>query len=241
MKTKKFMDEMIDLTGETPVGIGSTRLVYRFPESWGPQFKDKCIKIESLEKLAELRKNHHSYFKRIRGIKRLCDKPFELAFYRWAERVNPAIYNHIPHFYGMAQTTQGEGMVVDYIEGISIGSFIGKNGITPPLIDALRNMFSIFIANSVEFRDIHKLDNWLVTQTADGNPQIVLVDGLGNATLIPITMWFSSLGRRTSIRHARRMIDALGRRYASMENADLLDFDAMMSGAGNTEATLNHE
>jgi hypothetical protein len=225
MKTKMFTDEVIDLSGETPIGVGSTRRVYLFPERYGAEYAGKCIKTEPWEVLLEHRKNHRQLFKRIRGAKRLGETPYELTFYRWAENRDTEIFNCVPRFYGMVRTNFGDAMVQDYIRGKTIYNFIHENGITPFFTDALKKLLRAIIENAIEFRDVNGWNNWLVQEAPDGQLRIFLVDGLGSATLIPLTRWFSSIRNQTVRRRVGRMLNGMRRHFAGCDNLHLLDFE----------------
>jgi hypothetical protein len=225
MKTKMFTDEVIDLSGETFIGAGRTRRVYLFPERYGAEYADKCIKTEPWEVLLECRKHHPNLFKRIRGAKHLGETRYELAFYRWAEKRDTVIFNCVPRFYGMVRTNFGDAMVQDYIQGKPMHRFIDENGITPRLTDALKKLLRAIIANGIEFRDVNGWDNWLVQEAPDGQLRVFLVDGFGSATLIPLTRWFSSIRDQTVIRRVNRMLNGMKLSFAARDNLHLLDFE----------------
>jgi hypothetical protein len=231
LREKYFTDEIIDLRGAVPIGKGRTRVVYRFPEgSRGGE--GKCIKIESWERLVECRKTHRNILKRIRGPKRLGETPFELDFYRRAEGKDPVVFRHVPRFYGMVRTTLGDGMTVDYIDGVPLDGFVKENGITARLIEALKELFGVIVDNAVVFRDARALDtNWFVREEDAGRLRIIIIDGLGTANLIPIAEWFYFLGRRKAIRRIKRVLESMRRKWAGMKNAELLTGENLLPGA----------
>ncbi len=187
---------MIHLTEELLVGAGGVRKVYKHP--WD---EDKCIKITFNKE------RRRAVYREIRYLKkyRRQGKPFD----------------HLSRFHGFTKTNLGRGAVFDLIRDYD-GSIscrlsdhvAGKvaNPLSPPeIISLLTKLKSHFLTHRIIVSDPAP-HNIMVQFQAPGNPQLVLIDGIGNPHFIKVADF--------SLRHAHRIISKKWRYY--VENNETL-------------------
>ena len=191
---------MINLDEKLLVGKGGRREVYLDPRDTGGK---KCIKVTPIQnKLVAKAVNKH-WYKKFRSLEYFDENNTEIKAYRHIK--NEKVYENLPRFYGIVETNLGRGIVVDYIDKITLlKDFIENYGVTDNLLKALKKMFQNFISNGVEIRD-YTLLNYAV-KIVDGELRVYMIDGLGNANLIPLNRWIPYFGRKQTIRRIKRML-----------------------------------
>jgi len=104
---------------------------------------------------------------------------------------------HMPKAYGFVSTSLGEGLEQDLIkndDGSSchtLRSHITQNGFTSSYEAALEEMWDFFLKHAIVVRDPTP-HNIVIKEKADGALTSYLVDGFGQATLIPLVEWIPS-------------------------------------------------
>ena len=101
----------------------------------------------------------------------------------------------------MEHTDLGIGIVTDlyrYADGSypqSLEEMLPQTGITPPLKTAI-NEFKDWLRKDL-FLTRHLLPhNIIVVKEAASTYRLVIVDGIGNSEMIPVSSWFDAFARR---------------------------------------------
>jgi hypothetical protein len=205
----------IKLHDTTPVCRGDTRNIYEVAEFPGSLVK--TIRPERVDMSGHLIGKS--------GMKRLrlegCYQGFarEMAEYLILSRrlhSQPGFSLPIAHIYGLVQTDQGTGLVMEKIVGAdgelapTIGCLHAEGRLSDRHRAALDAMFERCRDLHIVLNDIHA-NNIVYTEERSGRPECVCVDGFGERVLIPIHRWFASVNRRKINRIARDATASLTR------------------------------
>ncbi|UHQ56932.1 YrbL family protein [Microbulbifer sp. YPW16] len=198
---------MIDLSGQKPFASGGNRHCYRHPSDAG-----KCVKVMRTGRIDELR-NRAPWYKRLAGNDRFDDNLRELAGYR--QRAlrhvgdNSPVWRHLARWYGLVDTSEGTAAVSQLILDDSgnpaptLESYLQQHGLDAPITAALEQFAQWLWETRVLTKNI--LPHNLVVRMRDGTPELVLIDGLGRATLLPFPEWFEFSNRHYIQRRIQRM------------------------------------
>ena len=180
---------ILEITSE-PIGVGQERVCYRHPVD-----TNKVIKIQKGESDKQTRR--------------------ELELYNNLSRREMSNYEHIPRYYGKAQTNLGEGIVVDLVadfdgavskslwwhfeQGYPVAEFL-------PYLDELRQYL---LDNLIVFSVDMGRYNILFQKTSPRQARLVVIDGLGNHTAFNWLDNIAYFARRKINRRWRRFIGRL--------------------------------
>lgn len=197
---------MIDLKGQAPVASGSLQLVYQHPTE-----PDYLIKILQLDKMRK-RWNRKS-----RGL----PIPRRFGLYSaWIREVSEymALRSRMPdgvapefmqRHYGFVDTDIGPGMLVGKVtdrEGAlapDLALVVQRHGITDDLCRKLVQLRSRIEELNLPTTDISVRNILLGWSEAQGD-HLVVIEGFGMNTLIPVKRWIPALNRRSIRRHFMR-------------------------------------
>ena len=207
--------QILQITGE-PIGVGQERICYRHPEDAG-----RVINIQKGESDKQTRR--------------------ELRLYKNLSRRKMSNFEYIPRYYGMVQTSQGEGFVVDLIsdfdgsvskslwwhfeQGYPVAEFT-------PYLDELRQYL---LDNLIVFSVDMGRYNILFQKTSPQRARLVVIDGLGNHTAINWLDNIAFFARRKIERRWQRFISRLNDYSAEIMRANDLaprTLDAAYKRAG---------
>lgn len=192
--------QILQITSE-PIGVGQERVCYRHPED-----TRKVVKIQKGESDKQTRR--------------------ELALYDNLSRRKMSNFDHIPRYYGMAQTNLGTGFVVDLIsdfdgsvskslwwhfeQGYPVAEF-------SPYLDEFRQYL---VDNLIVFSVDMGRYNILFQKTSPQYARLVVIDGLGNHTAINWLDNIAYFARRKIERRWRRFIGRLNNYSAELMRAN---------------------
>jgi len=182
---------MLQITTD-PIGKGKERVCFVHPDD--PQ---KAIKISIGSISVQSRR--------------------EIKFYQKLKQRDDAHDPHIPRFYGLCETSLGQGIVVDLIrdqqgeisrplnwylaEGYPIEDF-------EPYLDELKNSF---LQNLIIFNHDMTIGNLLFQKVSATSARLVAIDGLGDVVAVDWLDVFPPLLRRKILRRWSRFIDRVYR------------------------------
>lgn len=180
----------------SPFAIGGTRRCFVHPED-----SNKCIKVLRPDRTPQARRRLTTGVKRLRPVKHWDDQQKELAAYRQLlARDTPAIWQHIPEFFGSVETDLGLGIVTQVFRNFD-GNFPRNleqevpHGIDASLKAGIANFKSWLRRELVVTRDLLP-HNIIVVRDSSQRSRLMIVDGLGNSEWIPVSTWFRSFARR---------------------------------------------
>ena len=201
---------MITLKDITPIAQGSTQTIYPYPDY--PERLIKVRKLKTMQKKYDRKIGGRIGYKRQHGLyaawMRELDHYFSIAL-RLGRRPT-----FLQHYYGVVDTDLGLGLVV--------GKETDRNGnVAPTLQDlAKRGEFTREVQQQLE--DLLKLINELRISTTDVNMNnivygwsedagnhLVMIEGIGVNTFIPLSRFSNYLNIRSNNRHFERTYRSL--------------------------------
>lgn len=197
---------LLRLANAAPVRAGSHRLIFEHPDD-----DFALVKIARESGLAGKPARKRWLLARSGFYHRYSPVVRELTEYL-AMRARSAVHpSFIPRILGLAETDLGLGLVVAKMRGRdgrlapSIYQIVRDSGITPTIRRHLSTFCDALYTSRAIVSDL-QLGNILLACDEDDGERLVLVDGLGEKTLIPVNRFSRVLNRRTCRRHIRRMM-----------------------------------
>jgi hypothetical protein len=197
---------MILLSAREPVARGELHNIYQHPER-----DDLLIKIPRPDRAARrwqpkrswlpVGRRYGIYTGWLREIRELIAARARMAEHpRALQRQG-----------GLADTDLGLGLIVGKVldrEGKlapTLVSVVREGGLTADLRRRLADLAADLIAHNIVVGDLHE-GNILCGFDADGGDSLVIIDGIGDKTLIPVNTLVSALNRRSIRRRFARML-----------------------------------
>jgi hypothetical protein len=188
-------NKQIVLSVSTPVAAGGHRAVYAHPHD--PRFLIKIV----LPKVAQRKTAFFS----------AGSRKYLLKEHREARRLGRLGYtaDALARTHGLVATDIGEGIIAEAVR-------LADGTLAPTLFDvrdrlhepALRAAIEDFaqwgVTTPVILSDLNP-KNIVVTTEADSRMRLVLIDGYGSGTFLPVREWFSLLNRRANLKRVARM------------------------------------
>lgn len=179
---------------QSPVAQGRSRAVYNVTGC--PELLLKIQKAEptprrffrALRLMVLIRR----YYKQVVPLRR------EIAQYRRVVNEGSQTKRHLQRFAGLVQTSQGTGLVVSAVRGRdgqlgpTLGQLIRSGEYDGRSHAALQEFLDWFVQSKLVAADVH-LDN-IVFNDVSGD--MVLVDGIGDKTFLPVRSWVPGLNSR---------------------------------------------
>lgn len=194
---------MLKLKHSRPLFVGGTRYCFQHPTH-----RNRCVKVLRPDRTGAARKVLRRDFKRFLPERYLDDQLKEIKAYReLLTRASEPLWRHVPRYHGTENTDMGIGIVTQLMRNAD-GSW-PKNlqqllplGMTPELEEGIES----FIAAVAELRILSRdlLPHNIIAVEEESGYRVMLVDGIGNAELIPVSTWSSFFARRKTARKIRR-------------------------------------
>jgi len=198
---------VIQITSE-PIGVGQERACYQHPDD-----SAKVIKLQKGESDKQTRR--------------------ELRLYKSLARRGMRNFEHIPRYYGMAQTSLGEGFVVDKIADYdgnlskSLWWHFERGYPVAEFLPYLEDLKQYLLDNLVVFSVDMGRYNILFQKLSPTQARLVVIDGLGNHTAINGLDYIGWFARRKINRRWQRFIGRLRNYSAEMMQAHGADPKAL--------------
>lgn len=190
---------MIELTPDTLIGKGLHREVYVHPDD-----SNKCIKVVVLRGEEETKR--------------------EQAYYRRLQKQNIS-WNSLPKFYGNVDTNMGPGAVFDLVRdddgqvsktmAYYLDNLAQYQDKQSEFIDALKRLKQDLQNQNIVSMAI-KPKNMVIRQT-QGKLDCLMVDNIGDSTLIPIALYSNYFAQKKINRKWRRLKRLLAEDWPAAE------------------------
>ena len=191
---------VVPLAKETPLAIGSKRLVFQHPfdhnlviKVMRPEFSDKRL-ATGLNRLWIARRYHYSATF-VREVREMVELRFERSSY-------PSVVQRI---IGFAETDLGLGMVSlaardpDGDLAPTLNQMITGNAVDAEARQALQRFFDDVLESPIVVGDLHT-GNIVYAYDEERGHHFVMIDGIGDKTLIPLLRLFPRLRDRSKRR-----------------------------------------
>ncbi len=200
-----YSETPISVKQLTPFARGDHRLCFQHPEN------DRlCVKINR-EGKAKALKEDAPFYKKFRSERSFDDNWREYQAFQQPAIVNntPHVWKHIPRCYGWVTTDLGPGLVTDYYataDGLpaqTLENYLQQNGLTTAIQSAL-DAFASFLRETLLLTKNLLPHNLLVVEDQPA-PRIVLIDGFGLASALPLAKHSRYFARKHVEKRLHRM------------------------------------
>jgi len=205
---------MIELNDNLLIGEGSHRATYRHPDG-----TNRCLKVVKEGALEKRRKNNSKWYKRLRKLSSFDETHKDIQAYRQFG-TNENKLKHIPHFYGMVETSRGSAMLLELIRNEdgsparSLRPLLESGQDKDKLKNALIVLGKHLIEEAIVVRDFSTGDI-LVQESMDGELKLFVIDGLGGKELIPISK-IPFFARLKAARRVHRFFEKITQSYPDL-------------------------
>lgn len=202
----------IDLTGAQPLISGGDRHVFQHPGD--PHMLIKVLDREARE-IYERKRRLRRWYRRFRRASEHRVFMDEITEYIAAASQAPSPMP-LARILGVAETTQGLGMLVEKISdgqgGLAptLTAVVREQGLTPALRAQLDALFDSLAAAHIIVNDVSG-GNIVVGSNAQGRQGMYLVDGFGNKQAVPFYAMSKRLNARRLQRKYQELLDELQR------------------------------
>ncbi|MDP5208487.1 YrbL family protein [Microbulbifer sp. 2205BS26-8] len=196
---------MIDLSHSRPFASGGNRLCYRHPQD-----SRLCVKVMRPGRAAELL-GRAPWYKRWRGEVRFDDNLREQQGYaqRAIQRNPEGLWQHLPRWYGIQETSLGPAAVTDMIldangaPAPTLRQYLNKQGFDQEVREALQRFALWLLKYGILTKNL--IAHNLVLCRQKGQLQVYVIDGLGCASLLPLAKISNFFAKRYIRRRIQRM------------------------------------
>lgn len=216
------MDKTLQLQDATPLTRGRSRLVFRHPED-----PNLIVKVVRPEVVDDRFGNNTKWYKKRRRFGKFISYIREIQEFIAVH----ASENKAPHFLqriaGFSQTDLGLGLVVEAVLddagnlAPSLTALIKTGKFDTQAEEALRTTLDLLLHSNVIISDLNP-GNLVYTHSQEHGHYFVLIDGLGNNSLIPSKTLSSRLNRRSKLGRFERLYKRIERnqiKYAQSQRA----------------------
>jgi hypothetical protein len=206
------------LKTQKPFAQGGNRLCFVHPNH-----PDRCIKVRRPDFSLADRRRKKGFPKNLKPLSSFDDNREEFRVMTIFERrYGDRIFQHVSRCYGFTDTDLGAGLVSELIRDANgsisetLKKYLWDNGLTEDCQKAISQLGHFWQREAVPSRDL-LLHNIVVQKGADGQiMRLVVIDGLGNAGLIPFhwlpgAVQHHKAGRKVTNLH-KRIRDLLNQR-----------------------------
>ena len=190
-------DRILPIDDSNLIATGKWRNVYLHPED-----ESKVLKVHKEAGTPAARRARHWYC-RVVPLSRFAANAKDIRQYRRVARKAPRMLDFICPLFGYAETTRGRALVAAHVRdgdgrtSETLRTYVLNNGFAK-IAPALDVLFEAMAANHVTVED-PTVHNNLVRQSGAG-PELVIVDGLGDPTVIPYKTVSKRLNRNKLMR-----------------------------------------
>lgn len=179
---------MLKLKHSRPIFVGGTRYCFQHPEH-----ANRCVKVLRPDRTGAARKLLRKDFKRFLPARYLDDQLKEIKAYRaLLPKASEQLWRHVPRYLGTVETDMGIGIVTQLMRNLD-GSWPSNLQTLLPAgadkeLDAGIEEFTDAVRSMrILSRDL--LPHNIIAVKESSGYRVMLVDGIGNAELIPLSSW----------------------------------------------------
>jgi hypothetical protein len=194
---------MIELKHSRPLFVGGTRYCFQHPGN-----RDRCIKVLRPDRTGAARKLLRQDFKRWLPPRFLDDQRKEIKAYAELQaQASERLWRHVPRYHGTVDTDMGIGIVTQLMRNADGSWPSNLRTLLPSGMDAeLAAGIEEFLTAVAELRILTRnllAHNMIAVREAAGY-RVMVVDGIGNSELIPVSSWLDGFARRKTARKIAR-------------------------------------
>ena len=194
---------MLILADREPFAVGGTRRCYVHPDD-----ENLCVKVLRPDRTAAARLADAHGWRRLKGRRGFDDQRKELKAYQQLARRPPADWAHVPRCHGAVPTDQGIGIVTDLHRDWHGGFPKNLEQLLPSgMSDALGaaiDEFKTWLRYTLFLSRDLLPHNIIAVAVEQDRYRLVIVDGIGNSELLPLSSWFDMCARQKIERKIRK-------------------------------------
>lgn len=194
---------MLKLRHTKPVFVGGTRYCFQHPEH-----ANRCVKVLRPDRTGAARKMLRRDFKRYLPARFLDDQRKEIkAYAELLTRASEPLWRHVPRYHGTQDTDMGIGIVTQLMRNAD-GTWpknleqLLREGMDEDLQKGIDEFLQAVSRLRILSRDL--LPHNIIAVREPGGYRVMLVDGIGNAELIPLSTWSAFFANRKTQRKIQR-------------------------------------
>ena len=194
---------MLELKGKEPFAVGGTRRCYLHPDD-----PAKCVKVLREDRTPERRRSTMQSWRRFRPLKYFDDQWKEWkAYERMADAASEKTWLHVPAYYGVVDTDMGWGIVTKLYRNYDDSFPLNLESLLPQGIpeglEVAIDEFKEWLRSELFLTRGLLPHNIIAVLEARNRYRLVIVDGIGNSEMIPISNWFRFSARQKVERKIR--------------------------------------
>jgi hypothetical protein len=194
---------MLKLRHTRPLFVGGTRYVFQHPEH-----ASRCVKVLRPDRTGAARKQLRRDFKRYLPARFLDDQLKEIkAYSELMPQASEALWRHVPRYHGTVATDMGTGIVTQLMRNAD-GSWpknlreLLPGGMTEELAAGIREFEDAVQQLRILSRNL--LPHNIIAVREERSYRVMLVDGIGNSELLPVSTWSKYFADRKTARKILR-------------------------------------
>jgi hypothetical protein len=194
---------MLKLRHTRPLFVGGTRYCFQHPDH-----ANRCVKVLRPDRTGAARKVLRKDFKKHLPARFLDDQRKEIKAYReLLTRASENLWRFVPRYHGTEETDMGIGIVTQLMRDVD-GSWpqnleqLLPAGMTPELERGIEEFVDGVGQLRILSRDL--LPHNIIAVREKSGYRVMLVDGIGNAELIPLSTFSGFFADRKTKRKIRR-------------------------------------
>ncbi len=199
-------DRLLVINESKIIATGKWRDVYLHPTD-----EARVLKVHRKDRSPAAKRARH-WYSRVLPLSRFDANAKDMRQYLRVAQNTPGILNLICPLFGYAETTRGRALVAarvcddDGRTSATLRTYVLNNGLAG-IAPALEDFFEAFATHHIPVED-PTAHNILVRRCDDGL-KLVIVDGLGDPTLIPYKTFSKSANRRKLMRKKVKLLAKL--------------------------------
>ncbi len=210
--------EVLTLSDQTPVAAGKTRYIYQHPNN-----PDWLIKVH---RVTSPRPDRSGF---LGWLQSLEDRFIYMTGFM--RELRPYIYSrygdhgevvsHLIPIIGLADTDLGMGLVVGAARDAegrlapTLRKVFKRGDMSAERIEKLRQLLAAIELTDLVLGDLNQ-DNVVLAHDREEGDRFVIIDGLGERTVVPLQEWFGWVNRYTK----RRFVRKIERKIQRYEDAE---------------------
>lgn len=195
------------LAQRKPFAEGGNRLCYTAPDDPG-----LCIKLLREDRSPAIKRALKGFPRSLKPLHYFDDNLQELRTYRRLHRrLGDALHSVCPVIHGLVDTDLGEGLACELIRdddgrvSVSLKQYLWEHGLTDALQRAVSEFGERWLRLTVPSRDLLLHNIVVQCDAAQQIRRLVVIDGIGSPTLVPLDTLIPALGRRRVRRRLRNL------------------------------------
>ena len=201
---------MLKLRLSRPLFVGGTRYCFQHPEH-----HNRCIKVLRPDRTGEVRRRYRTDHKRLLPARFLDDQRKEIkAYQELLTRPSEALWRHVPRYHGTEETDMGIGIVTQLMRNADGSWPVNLQTLLPAgMTPALEAGIAEFEHAVAELRILSRelLPHNIIAVQEENAVRVMLVDGIGNSELIPVSTWSPFFANRKIQRKLTRFRERCAR------------------------------